>query len=129
MRTVRRLLYRDVVWSVVFVALAFLSLFFFIDFVDELDKVGRGGYTLGRAFARGLLALPGHFYDLFPIAVLIGTIYSMARLAQSSEFTILRTAGLGPGRALKLLALPGLVFAGLPSGCDSRGCRDRCQSG
>ncbi len=113
MRTVRRLLYREIVWSVVFVALAFLSLFFFIDFVDELDKVGRGGYTLGRAFARGLLALPGHFYDLFPIAVLIGTIYSMARLAQSSEFTILRTAGLGPGRALKLLALPGLVFAGL----------------
>jgi len=112
-RTVRRLLYREIVWSVVFVALAFLSLFFFIDFVDELDKVGRGGYTLGRAFARGLLALPGHFYDLFPIAVLIGTIYSMARLAQSSEFTILRTAGLGPGRALKLLALPGLVFATL----------------
>jgi len=113
MRTVRRLLYRDIIWSVVFVALAFLSLFFFIDFVDELDKVGRGGYTLGRAFARGLLALPGHFYDLFPIAVLIGTIYSMARLAQSSEFTILRTAGLGPGRALKLLALPSLVFASL----------------
>jgi lipopolysaccharide export system permease protein len=39
--------------------------------------------------------VPGHLYDLFPIAVLIGTIYSMARLAQSSEFTILRTAGLG----------------------------------
>ncbi len=35
----------------------------------------------------------------------------MARLAQSSEFTILRTAGLGPGRALALLALPGLLFA------------------
>ena len=111
MKTVRRLLYRDIGWSVVFVAVAFLSLFFFIDFVDELDSVGRNGYTLGHAMARGLLAVPGHFYELFPIAVLIGTIYAMARLAQSSEFTILRTAGLGPGRALGLLALPGLVFA------------------
>ena len=111
MKTVRRLLYRDIGWSVVFVAVAFLSLFFFIDFVDELDSVGRAGYTLGHAMARGLLAVPGHFYELFPIAVLIGTIYAMARLAQSSEFTILRTAGLGPGRALGLLALPGLVFA------------------
>jgi lipopolysaccharide export system permease protein len=45
--------------------------------------------------------------------VLIGTIYAMARLAQSSEFTILRTGGLGPGRALRLLALLGLVFAAL----------------
>ena len=33
MRTVRRLLYKDIVGSVVLVALAFLSLFFFIDFI------------------------------------------------------------------------------------------------
>ena len=111
MKTVRRLLYRDIYWSVLFVALAFLSLFFFIDFVDELENVGRNGFTLGQAVLTGLLEQPGHFYELFPIAVLIGTIYSMARLAQSSEFTILRTGGLGPGRALRLLALPGLLFA------------------
>ena len=111
MKTVRRLLYRDIVWSVVFVAIAFLSLFFFIDFVDDLENVGRGGYTLGLVALRAVMEVPGHFYELFPIAVLIGTIYAMARLAQSSEFTILRTAGLGPGRALRLLAWPGLVFA------------------
>jgi lipopolysaccharide export system permease protein len=46
-----------------------------------------------------------------PIAVLIGTIYALARLAQSSEYTILRTGGLGPGRALSLLAGLGLSFA------------------
>jgi lipopolysaccharide export system permease protein len=113
MRTVRRLLYRDIVWSVAFVAIAFLSLFFFIDVVDDLDNVGRDGYTLGHAMARALFELPGHFYELFPIAVLIGTIYAMARLAQSSEFTILRTGGLGPGRALGLLAIPGVAFAAL----------------
>src|SRR5258706_6624069 len=45
-----------------------------------------------------------------PIAVLIGTIYALARLAQSSEYTILRTGGLGPGRALSLLASLGLLF-------------------
>ena len=110
MKTVRLLLYRDIVWSVVFVAVAFLSLFFFIDFVDELENVGRNGYTLGQAVLRGLLEQPGHFYELFPISVLIGTIYAMARLAQSSEFTILRTGGLGPGRALSLLAVLGVAF-------------------
>ena len=46
-----------------------------------------------------------------PIAVLIGTIFSMARLAQSSEFTILRTGGLGPQRALGLLSVMALAFA------------------
>ncbi|MEF7612548.1 LPS export ABC transporter permease LptG [Aquincola sp. MAHUQ-54] len=111
MRTVRRLLYRDICGSVIFVAAAFLSLFFFIDIVDELDKVGRKGYTVGGALLAGVLDMPGHFYELFPIAVLIGTIYSMSRLAQSSEFTILHTGGLGPGRALLLLAGLGSAFA------------------
>jgi len=42
--------------------------------------------------------------------VLIGTIFVMARLAQSSEYTILRTSGLGPGRALRTLMALGLGF-------------------
>jgi len=109
-RTVRRLLYRDIVWSVAFVAVAFLSLFFFIDFVDELDNVGRNGFTLLHAAIAATLEVPGHLYELSPICVLIGTIYAMARLAQSSEYTILRTGGLGPVRALGLLALLGLFF-------------------
>jgi lipopolysaccharide export system permease protein len=113
MRTVRRMLYRDIVSSVVFVALAFLSLSFFIDFVDELQRIGRPGYTLWTAVFGALLELPGNLYELLPIAVLIGTIYSMARLAQSSEFTILRTGGLSPPRALRLLALLALFFTAL----------------
>ena len=110
MKTVRRLLYSDIVASVTFVALAFLSLFFFIDFVDELDGVGSHGRTAMHAVLAAALELPGHLYELLPIAVLIGTIYSLARLAQSSEFTILRTGGLGPGRALSLLGVLGVGF-------------------
>ncbi len=111
MKTVRRLFYVDIVSSVGFVALAFLSLFFFIDFVDELSDVGKRGYTALHAAVYSLLEVPGHFYELSPIAVLIGTIYALSRLAQSSEFTILRTGGLGPSRALSLLATLGLAFA------------------
>lgn len=110
MRTVRRLLYRDIASSVFFVAIAFLSLFFFIDFVDELADVGKG-YTAFHAALHSVLELPGHLYELVPIAVLIGTIYALSRMAQSSEFTILRTGGLAPGRALSLLAGLGAAFA------------------
>ena len=54
LRTVRRLLYpRHHGSSVLFVALAFLSLFFFIDFVDELDGVGKRGQAHGLARGAG----------------------------------------------------------------------------
>ncbi|CAM4019243.1 LPS export ABC transporter permease LptG [Roseateles saccharophilus] len=111
MRTVRSLLYKDIVGSVVLVALAFLSLFFFIDFVDELERMARVGAGGAKAALLAAMELPGHFYELFPIAVLIGAIVALARLAQSSEFTILRTGGLGPARALALLAGLAAVFA------------------
>jgi lipopolysaccharide export system permease protein len=111
MRTVRRLLYRDITSSVVLVAAAFLALFYFFDFVDELERMSRVGVGAGQAALLALMELPAHFYELFPIAVLIGGILALARMAQSSEFTILRTGGLGPGRALALLGGLAAAFA------------------
>ena len=110
MRTIRRLLYRDIVTAVAFVAAAFISLMFFIDFVEALADVGQAGHTVVQAALYCLLLVPGHFYEVAPIAVLIGTIYTLSRMAQASEYTILRTGGLGPGRALSLLATLALVF-------------------
>lgn len=109
MKTVRRLLYRQILSAVLFVTLAFLALFLFFDLVDELQRVGRDGYAMTDALITCALELPGHLYDVFPITLLIGSISALARLAQSSEFTILRTAGLGPGRALVLLGSLGLA--------------------
>jgi lipopolysaccharide export system permease protein len=114
MRTVRRLLYREIFQAVGFVAIGFLALFLFFDLVDELQNITRlsaQGYRLQYALLVVASKIPGHLYDLLPIAVLIGSIFVMARLAQSSEYTILRTGGLGPTRALSLLLKMGWIFA------------------
>ncbi|WP_296494700.1 LPS export ABC transporter permease LptG [Rhodoferax sp.] len=113
MKTIRRLLYGEVLRAVAFVTLGFLSLLLFFDLVEEIQAVGRytaTGYTLAHALGYVALIIPTHLYELMPIAVLIGTIFVMARLAQSSEFTILRTSGLGPWRALKALLILGMGF-------------------
>lgn len=113
MKTIRRLLYGEVIVSVILVTLGFVSLFYFFDFVEELQSVGKHrdtGYTIAQALLYVALMLPSHLYELLPITVLIGTIFVMARLAQSSEFTILRTSGLGPWLALRTLLALGLGF-------------------
>ncbi|BCN38814.1 LPS export ABC transporter permease LptG [Alicycliphilus denitrificans] len=117
MKTIRRFIYREVIASVAFVTLAFLALFFFFDLVDELRWIGNtggsGGYRMSHALLFVALSLPQHLYELLPITVLIGTIFVMARLAQSSEFTIMRTSGLGPWRALSTLLALGCAFVAL----------------
>jgi len=116
MKTIRKLLYKEVFAAVAAVTLAFVSLFFFFDFVDELKSVGRNsalGYSVAQALVYVSLMVPSHIYELLPITVLIGTVFVMARLANSSEFTILRTSGLGPWRALRLLLVMAAYFVAL----------------
>ncbi len=113
MKTIRRLFYGEMVIAVVLVTLGFVALFVFFDFVGELQSVGKSdssGYEVPHALLYVALMIPSHMYELLPITVLIGTIFVMARFAQSSEFTILRTSGLGPWRALRTLLVLGLGF-------------------
>ena len=121
MKTIRRLIYGEVFAAIALVALGFLSLFFFFDLVDELQYLGKNNglsatadiYQIRHALLYVALLAPNHLYELLPISVLIGTILVMARLAQSSEYTILRTSGLGPWRALRLLLALGAFFVAL----------------
>lgn len=113
MPTLRRLLYGEMLRTIVWVVAGFTALFFFFDLVEELQSVARhaaSGYQLSQALLVVALLQPSHWYELLPIAVLIGSIFVMARMAQSSEFTILRTSGLGPGRALRVMLGLGLIF-------------------
>lgn len=125
MKTIRRLIYGEVLAAIAMVALGFLALFFFFDVVDELQYLGKHAalpavtnaaalaietYQIKHALLYVSLLIPNHLYELLPISVLIGTIFVMARLAQSSEYTILRTSGLDPWRALKLLLNLGVLF-------------------
>ena len=118
MKTVRRLIYGEVLVAIVLVALGFLALFFFFDMIDELQHLGKNNglpiasdtYQIRHALLYVSLRIPNHLYELLPISVLIGTIFVMARLAKSSEYTILRTSGLDPWRALKMLLNLGGLF-------------------
>jgi lipopolysaccharide export system permease protein len=122
MKTIRRLIYGEVLTAIALVSLGFLALFFFFDMVDELQYIGKGNglpaglptasdiYQIRHALVYVGLLVPNHLYELLPISVLIGTIFVMARLAQSSEYTILRTSGLDPWRALKMLLSLGTIF-------------------
>ena len=117
MKTIRRLIYGEIISAVTFVLVGFLSLFFFFDFMDELSAIGKVSpldpqkiYQLRHAVTYVLLLVPSRTYELLPIAVLIGSVFVLTRLAQSSEYTILRTSGLGPWRALRTLMALGAVF-------------------
>lgn len=110
MFTIRRYLAREIHGSTLFVFVAFLALFAFFDLIHELGDLGKGNYRLHHALLYVLLSVPSHIYELFPIAVLIGTLYALAHMAANSEYTVMRGAGLSPGQAASMLGRIGMVF-------------------
>ncbi|MCU0897606.1 MAG: LPS export ABC transporter permease LptG [Burkholderiales bacterium] len=110
MKTLGRYLSRQILLATGFVLVAFLGLFAFFDLISELGDVGKARYGLLQAFAYVLLSIPGHIYELFPIVVLIGTLYALADLAAKSEYTVMRTAGLSAGAAARGLLPLGMAF-------------------
>lgn len=111
MKILERYVLTEVCKAVLFVLIAFLALFAFFDLMGELSALGRGGYTLQHAFIYVLLGLPGYAYELMPIAVLIGAIYTLAQFASRSEFTIMRISSMSTWMAGRMLGKIGLVFA------------------
>ena len=110
MKVLQRYFTAEIVRSVLFALAAFLALFAFFDLMGELQSVGRGGYKLQHAFGFVLLGLPSYAYELMPIAVLIGTIYTLAQFAAHSEFTIMRVSSMSTRMAAVMLIKIGLLF-------------------
>lgn len=108
-----RYLAREIYVATALVLTAFLALFSFFDLVHELADLGKGGYQFHHALGYVLLTLPGRAYELFPVAVLIGTLYALTLLARHSEITVLRASGLSTGRMLVALGKIGAVFVAL----------------
>ncbi|MCC6611207.1 MAG: LPS export ABC transporter permease LptG [Burkholderiales bacterium] len=110
MSTIRRYFAREIYKASAFTMVAFLALFAFFDMVNELGELGIGGYRLRHAFAFVLLSIPGHVYELFPVAVLVGTLVALSTLAANSEYTVMRVSGLAPLDAVRMLARVGSAF-------------------
>lgn len=113
MRVAARYIHRQILLAVLFVTLSFLALFLFFDVINEVNFSSSNAavrYTVLNSMVYVALLVPEHVYELLPIAVLIGAIFVMANMAMTSEFTILRTSGMGPWRALRILLVLGALF-------------------
>lgn len=90
----QRYLIRELLAAVFLVLAALLGLFIFFDLITELTKVGKAGYQVGHALMFVAFSIPGHIYELIPLAALIGGLYALSTLARHSEITVLRASGL-----------------------------------
>jgi len=84
---------KTIISGTLMVLLVLGALLAFVDFVSEMDDVGRGQYNMLQAGSFVMLSLPKRLYEIFPTAVLIGSLLSLGALAGNSELTVMRASG------------------------------------
>ncbi len=108
MKLLTRYLSREIYSSLALVFAALLMLFAFFDLLGELNDMGRAHYTLSYVLLYVLLTVPNRIYELFPVAVLIGTIFALVQMAANSELTIYRSSGASLKQMIRALLKIGL---------------------
>ncbi len=110
MRLLDRYIGRSVVGHSLIVLVVLLALYFFSLFITELDSVGRGRYSLLHALGYTLLLIPRQIYELFPMVALLGSMLGLGALANNSELTVIRAAGVSVRRVLGSVIKVGMIL-------------------
>ncbi|BBP42780.1 LPS export ABC transporter permease LptG [Thiosulfativibrio zosterae] len=97
MNSIERYLGRVVVGHTLLVLMVLLLILGFSEFMIQLGKIN-ADYTLQKGVLYTLLKLPVYGYEIFPVAILIGTLLGLGSLANHAELTILRVTGWSIGR-------------------------------
>ncbi len=111
MKLLARYLASQVLAASAFVLLGLLLLFAFFDVIEELGSLGRNSYGLGQAAVVVLLNVPGHLYEILPVAALMGTLFALSRLVGNSEYAVMRVSGLSTWRVAGYFSIIGVALA------------------
>lgn len=111
MKIITRYLLKEISANVLLITLALIAMFSFFDLIQELESLGQGNYGIGKIILFVILSAPGHVYEVIPIAVLVGCMYSLGQLARHSELIVLRVSGISLYHLAGTLLKISMIFA------------------
>lgn len=105
-----RYIFKAVTTTTIVALLIMLVLDVFINLLNELEDVGQGGYGVLQVGYYLLLTSPRRIYETLPMALLVGGLLGMGGLANSSELTVMRAAGVSTLRIIRSALQAGLIL-------------------
>ena len=98
----------NVLISTLFIILIIILLALLFALIDQMNGL-KNNYGMLQALYYVLLTAPRRLYDSLPMAALIGCLIGLGSLANRSELTIMRAAGMSSGRIVYAALKP--IFA------------------
>ena len=89
-----RYLFKSISMGILMAALMFLTLDVLISFIQQVNQVGKGDFTVGSAFYYTLLVIPSSIYNVFPVSAVVGVMLGLGLLSANSELVIVQSIGI-----------------------------------
>ena len=106
-----RYLFGAIARATLIVMLVLLALIGFVNLAAQLDDVGVGRFGVTDAILVVVLTFPTNAFDIFPMAVLLGSMLGLGTLANRSELVVIRAAGVSTVRLALAMFVTGCVLA------------------
>ncbi len=113
MRILTRYILREVISHALIGAAVFTFLFFMVDLERILEVVVRNSAPLPSVLEVFAFTLPKTLAFTIPMAVLVGILIGLSRLAADSEITAMRSTGMGAWKFVRIIGIFVLAACGL----------------
>ena len=101
---------RSVVQATLLALLVLLGVNLLFVFINEVQDIGKGSYSLLDVCAYIALSLPGRAIDVFAMAALLGSLLGVGTLADHSELNSMRAAGVSALRIARSVLQAGAMM-------------------
>ncbi len=109
MRIIRQYVAQSVIGAIAIVLAVIVALDLISVLVDELDKIS-ADYDMVEVLIYTGLSVPSSVYDYLPLACLVGCLIGLGMLANTSELTVIRAAGVTVRQLIWLVMRPILFY-------------------
>ncbi len=110
MRLLDRYLGKAVILGTLLALLLLVSIHTLIDFVGDVQDAGEHGFTLLQVTLSTLFTVPRRIYEVFPTAVLLGSLLSLGNMAAHNELMVMRAAGISIAQIIRSSMKAGLLL-------------------
>ena len=112
MKIIKRYVAQSVISAIAVVLCVIVSLDIISEFIDELDNL-QANYSMQEALVYTFLAIPSSIYDYLPLSCLVGCLIGLGVLANTSELTVMRAAGVTVRQLIWAVMRPVFFYIGM----------------
>jgi lipopolysaccharide export system permease protein len=110
MKILDRYIVKTMAFYTLGVMLVWLGVYAFFNFINEVDNIGQGNYTVIKAMVYVVLDLPSVIYAHSSVIILLGSLLAMGHLASTSQLIVVRGSGISIMQITATVVKTALVF-------------------